>query len=406
MAITVLQSPSDGCSILRPNYFYLNSNLVNSYSDFKYIISLEWFDYDNNPTTPITIGKFRIAPNPTTGKAYFDISKIAQIYFNHIFKASYEIIAYQTDRVNVKLGYSFGEYYNGSEHFPISAANYLKCYYYYDDILANALNPSYPSTYRWLTDRDITNMQVPKNRNFYLPFNNIYYGSSVVQELGYNNYSNGSLYDTGTNTYPLAKQCVELNLNYLTLNQEVYGGSPPVDINAYDINFNYAFGETLDYATINYVCVKNNDLQIHFLNRFGAFETMSFQLANRENSNIERKTFKSNGLTALTSAVVDYNGYVAPSLGFTTYVKNFKEQVFYENKTTEYTLVSPYMNEQDFKWLQQLINSPKVYVEKYNPDITIVYPCTIVTSEWNQKLQGADKIFNLELKIKVGEQIL
>ena len=75
----------------------------------------------------------------------------------------------------------------------------------------------------------------------------------------------------------------------------------------------------------------------------------------------------------------------------------------FDNVKTKYTLVSDYVNEQDYKWLQQLINTPSAYVEKYNP---LVYPCIIETSQWKQKFSGADKIFNLEITISVGEQLI
>lgn len=406
MAITILQQPSNGCALSRPNFIYLNSNLANSWSDFRYIISIEYTDPDSaTPNNSISIGKFRFSPDPLSKKGMFDISKIALNYFNHKFKGNFQLVAWQTDKINVSLSYSFGEYYNGSEHFPLQATNYLKAYYYYTDILASVITPSYPTTYSVLSDRDLTNIIVPQKRNLYLPFNNIYFGTPASHQFDYFNYYGDTPYDSDTFNLTLSKQCIELNLNSLVLNHTIYGNDDPL-ITSYLLQIAKPSGEHLDNIRVYYKCVKNNDMQIHFLNRFGAWETMSFSAINREETESERRTFKSKGITALNSSIVDYSGYIAPGIGFTTYVKDRKETVFFDNVKTKYTLVSDYVNEQDYKWLQQLINTPSAYVEKYNPDFTLVYPCVIETSQWKQKFSGADKIFNLEITISVGEQLI
>lgn len=403
MAITILQQPSNGCALSRPNFIYLNSNLASSWSDFRYIVVLSYFDQDSaTPNVPIDIGKFRISPDPTSKKGMFDISKIALNYFNHKFKGNFEVVAWQTDKINVYLSYSFGEYYNGSEHFPIQATNYLKAYYYYTDILATILTPSYPTTYRVLSDRDLTNIIVPQKRNLYLPFNNIYHGTPASHQFDYYNYYGNTQYDSDTFNLTLSKQCIELNLNSLALNYAIYGNDDP-QITSYFLQIAKPSGEHLDDIRVYYKCVKNNDMQIHFLNRFGAWETMSFSAINREETESERRTFKSKGFTPYNNSVLDYSGYPSPTVGSYTYVKDRKETVFFDNVKTKYTLVSDYVNEQDYKWLQQLINTPSAYVEKYNP---LVYPCIIETSQWKQKFSGADKIFNLEITISVGEQLI
>lgn len=409
MAVTIIQQPINGCALSRPNIIYMNSNLANSWSDFRYIISFEWYDLDSaTPNQPITIGKFRITPDPITKKGIFDVSTIARAYFENKFKGSYEVVAWQTDKVYVKLSYSFGEYYNGSEHFGIQSANYLKVYYYYDDIVSGMLYApnvsAYPTAYNWLTDRDVTKITAPRGRNIYLPYNNTYAGTTT-QSISAYSYINGVNDDSGATSVTISKQLVELNLCSYTLDNLVYGTFNDT-IDEYRITAKKPLGEETTEAVIKYKCVKNNDMQLHFLNRYGAWETMSFDAINREQSTIERKTYKQKGYTAYNSSVVDYSGYVAPSLGFTTYVKDDRETIFWQNKQTEYTLTSGYICEQDFKWLQQLINSPKVYVEKYDQQFTIVYPCIIKTTQWTQKFSGADKMFNLELTINVSEQII
>jgi hypothetical protein len=70
--------------------------------------------------------------------------------------------------------------------------------------------------------------------------------------------------------------------------------------------------------------------------------------------------------------------------------------------THKIKLVSDYINETDFTWLRQLIASPMVYMQMDN-DATFI-PVTIETSDWVQKFNGVDKVFNLEIDVLFGKQ--
>jgi hypothetical protein len=65
-------------------------------------------------------------------------------------------------------------------------------------------------------------------------------------------------------------------------------------------------------------------------------------------------------------------------------------------------LISDYVSETDFLWLRELLASPLVYAQIDNN--TTMIPVTIETSDWAEKKQGADKIFNLEIDILLGTQ--
>jgi hypothetical protein len=64
-------------------------------------------------------------------------------------------------------------------------------------------------------------------------------------------------------------------------------------------------------------------------------------------------------------------------------------------------LVSDFVNETDYNWLKELINSSEAYLEENG----YYYPMNITTSNWTQKRNYADKNFNLELDLDYGRNI-
>jgi hypothetical protein len=153
-------------------------------------------------------------------------------------------------------------------------------------------------------------------------------------------------------------------------------------------------------VTIQTNCTKNNPVMIHFLNSLGGFESFLFSGVNRVNTNIERNAINKLGLTTtLTASGLD-RGVVISRVANSIIAEG---KVNYNNTMThKMRLISDYVSETDFLWLRQLLASPLVYAQIDNN--TTMIPVTIETSDWAEKKQGADKIFNLEIDILLGTQ--
>jgi hypothetical protein len=147
-------------------------------------------------------------------------------------------------------------------------------------------------------------------------------------------------------------------------------------------------------------CTKNNPVMLHFLNAMGGFESFLFSGVNRVNTNIERQSINKLGLiTTYTSSGIDRD--VSLDRVANGYLGEVKTN--YSNTMThKIKLVSDYVSETDFLWLRELLASPQVYAQIDNNALMI--PVTIETSDWAEKKQGADKIFNLEIDILLGTQ--
>jgi hypothetical protein len=163
-----------------------------------------------------------------------------------------------------------------------------------------------------------------------------------------------------------------------------------------------AFNNVLNNTTVNvnFNCTKNNPVMIHFLNSMGGFESFLFSGVNRVNTNIERNAINKLGLTTtLTASGLD-RGVVISRVANSIIAEG---KVNYNNTMThKMRLISDYVSETDFLWLRELLASPLVYAQVDNN--TTMIPVTIETSDWAEKKQGADKIFNLEIDILLGTQ--
>jgi hypothetical protein len=67
----------------------------------------------------------------------------------------------------------------------------------------------------------------------------------------------------------------------------------------------------------------------------------------------------------------------------------------------KYKLISDWVSEQDYSWLAQLVSSPIVYMEV----LGAYFPVTISTTNYEYKLESADKLFNFEIEIEVGKYL-
>jgi len=167
----------------------------------------------------------------------------------------------------------------------------------------------------------------------------------------------------------------------------------PVILNSLSINVipdgTYAYKVVLRTASANLAsmtffledCTKYNKVRLHFLNRWGGFDAVNFNLVSKKNISIER------------------HNYLKPvPLG---YDKTFRGNINYANLITErQTLNSTYLSDAESIWLQELISSPQVFMENGNSFIAV----NVVQDSYEIKKSVNDKNFNLSLEIEVANK--
>ena len=135
-------------------------------------------------------------------------------------------------------------------------------------------------------------------------------------------------------------------------------------------------------------CSRFTTYEIHWLNRFGGWDSWVFDKLSSHVSNIERKEYNQYTSPVSSSSIV-HGSYELQGRNF---VVNTKEQ---------YEVRSKYLREWELQGLEHLITSPQVYWN--SPDgfipITIQNPNT-----FEHKTNTVDKLFNLQFSFEVDNQ--
>jgi hypothetical protein len=126
---------------------------------------------------------------------------------------------------------------------------------------------------------------------------------------------------------------------------------------------------------------------VHFLNKYGGFETFNFYKAHRNTFEIERKSFKQlpYKIDGSTGAMTLKDGNVM----------NEQTTMFGIKYTEKLKVQSNWLNDADWQFLEQLICSPLIYLQ----DGSTLYPVTISESNYEVKQIEIDNYQTLSLEL-------
>ncbi len=144
----------------------------------------------------------------------------------------------------------------------------------------------------------------------------------------------------------------------------------------------------------NMICEAVYDIYtLHFLNKFGGFESKDFAKVSRKTISIEKKDFGKLPYTVDSSGVVSYkNANKVYNESRSVYSSQYKEKM---------TLNSDLLTDAEYTWLEELVLSPMVYIE----DNGYFFPVVIVETNYEPKKNINDDLTNLTINIEFGEQL-
>ena len=145
---------------------------------------------------------------------------------------------------------------------------------------------------------------------------------------------------------------------------------------AYSVTDNYNGGS----------CTNYDKYRLHFLNKFGGFDSFTFYRVSRVNESIERKTYKK--LAGSTSGRWSTNSYDRGAVVYNTSI------------TDRLTLDSDWVSQAESEWLEQLIVSPEVYWDN-NDELQAI---TITDTSYEKKKTVNDKLFNLRIEVEISQK--
>ncbi len=146
----------------------------------------------------------------------------------------------------------------------------------------------------------------------------------------------------------------------------------------------YTFTLTCEAVYTNYT--------LHFLNRFGGFESRNFSKVSRKTIDIIKTDFGRLPYTIDASGNVSYyNSNKVYCETRTTYASQYKEKMI---------LNTDILTDEEYQWLADLILSPLVYMEMNG----FFIPIAITGNNYEFKKRVNDKLTNLTINVEFGEQ--
>jgi hypothetical protein len=154
------------------------------------------------------------------------------------------------------------------------------------------------------------------------------------------------------------------------------GGNPASEL------LNFYLEDDCDYT----------QMRLHFLNRLGSFDSFNFNFQSNTTRSVERKTMK-------------YNPYPVNSNGLVRSHSERSQIQHYVKTQDTIKLRSRYLSEEENDWLKQLIESPEIYLEFTDASgvQNLKAVESIVESNWESKTLMSDKLFPLDVTIKLSQ---
>jgi hypothetical protein len=154
-------------------------------------------------------------------------------------------------------------------------------------------------------------------------------------------------------------------------------------------------------------CSKYETKNLVWVNRFGALDSYSFQLANKKNIQTEKKSYQRY-----------YNGFGKQSVNGVSVFQN-TNPIYYTKETQRITLNTNYLTEQESIAFRQLYSSPLIYLQATGdylndsaqyphqsfPTIsqTALLPVKLLADTYEIKQKVNEKLFQIEAEFEYSE---
>lgn len=299
----------------------------------------------------------KVYPNPINNRGIFELDSIIRNYLVSTFAAEQGAGQF-SQSVEVKFGY---EYLVGSTlTTAMPSTSTVVVFNHYGGRTSNftdlATYVNKPATNRpttiYITDGATT---------YYLP----YFATTTSAFNVVINGTTTTITPTATNTMHRINIAAGLSADYTV----VLGGTT------------YKVKVVCDGLYTNYT--------LHFLNKWGGFDSMLFNKVSRKKYTAEKKSFQQMPYRVSSTGVVSIK---------TGNVMHTQKSVFGMQFSEQLKVSTDWLSDAEYQWLAQLVTSPIVYLE----DNGTLYPITIGDTNYEFKTNIVDSLTNLSLDIEFG----
>jgi hypothetical protein len=392
MALSLLYNPGE--------YFSAHGDLIftlledtkpfasGTYPDYKYVCDV----YIGG----ILVARLKAFPRPNDKIGFFNIGNVVRNYLTVNFAPLAANLRAQKVGENnfyVNVICRFGEEYGNVTYTNIIVDTQRTYYSHYngrligqDTILGNYLD-------KVLSNRPYATPVYRGAQFCFIPFLPT---DDTTINLIIKAYSENTL--VGTTTQPFTPTALSTNEMQLfnvapaAINAAV-SGFISTYITYYTVEFNTTNITGDSIYRFNITCEAKYDVYtIHFLNRFGGFESKDFSKVSRRRIEIDKKDYGKAAYTVDSSGIPKYyNDKKVYQETVATYASAWTEKL---------VLNSDLLTDVEYTWLEDLILSPLAYIQIGD----YFYPIKITDNNYEPKKYINDDLTNLTLNIEFGDR--
>jgi hypothetical protein len=158
-------------------------------------------------------------------------------------------------------------------------------------------------------------------------------------------------------------------------------------------NGSWPASETFTFV-IDRECSRHQLFRLHFLNRWGRFDSFTFKGSSKQTINFKRSDYQK-----FTGNTIDNGGLL--SWQNKSYARG--TVVFDTEETEQYALSTDWLTEEESTWLQELVGSPAVYWQIDPADSTKTIAVNITDASYEVKKYANKKMFGLNLTMQLAQ---
>ncbi len=348
----------------------------NPYTDYKYILDIF--------INAVQVATIKRIPQPDNLMGVFNIGDIVRSYLNEVFNpvaASLRAQQAGPGEWNVSVTCEFGEEFNFTEYHNELTDSARVYFNHYNGRYLGSLTDLAAFTNKVVTSRPLANNV---NRNDTFCFLSYFPSAGGSFNVVTKPYAGGVLQATNTTAFsPTAANYLQI----FNIAPSLIGGLNSattyytVQINGGNI---YTFNLTCEAIYTNYT--------IHFLNKYGGFESRDFSKVSRKTVSIAKADFGKLPYTVDASGNVSYaNSNNVVNQTRSVYSSQFKEKM---------TLNTDILTDEEYSWLGELFLSTLVYIQLDGYFVSVA----IVSTNYEYKKRVNDKLTNIQMEIEYGEE--
>lgn len=353
-----------------------------TYPDYRYICDV----YNDDSL----VARLKAYPQPDSKIGVFNISNILRNYCAPTLSPSLNVFKAQqmtTGEFNVSGTCIFGEEYNFTQYLNVSGDTGRKYYGHYNGRKIGTNTNLTAVLGKVASARPLKSKMYKEGKFCFIPFYKDS-GDCDVTVTFYN--SAGTSIGSGT-TALSGNTDYMFSLNFAEQGVQTFAIAFPESAVRM-----VATIEGVEYD-IELICEpKYTNYSVHFLNRYGGWDTHFFTKVSRKSIEIQKSEFGKLPYTISNAGVPEYyNSNKVYNELRSVYASQYKEKL---------VLNSDNLSDEEYKWLQDLILSPMVYIEMTSGSDVYFVPCVIAASDYEVKKGVNDKVSNLTLQVEFGDQ--